>query len=84
MALSDTAQHEDPMHGHEEGSQDDGVGHEGELSELQMPTGSITGARAKRIQQAMQEPVLHVVGGIKPLGEIPLEQEAKTINMLQV
>ncbi|PKI32456.1 hypothetical protein CRG98_047153 [Punica granatum] len=72
MALSDRAQHENPMHGHEEGSQDDGVGHEGKLSELQMPTGPITSARAKQIQQAMQGLVLHVVGGVEPLSETHL------------
>ncbi|PKI66834.1 hypothetical protein CRG98_012840 [Punica granatum] len=62
---------EDPSHGLEEESQDDMVGHEGELWDKHVLARASTRARAKRIQQAMQRLLLHVHGGeVELLGEL--------------
>ncbi|PKI66157.1 hypothetical protein CRG98_013455 [Punica granatum] len=60
---SDMIELEDPSHGHEEESQDDRVGHKGELWDKHMLARASTRARVKRIQPAMQRLLLHVHGG---------------------
>ncbi|OWM73842.1 hypothetical protein CDL15_Pgr018902 [Punica granatum] len=74
---------EDPSHGLEEESQDDMVGHEGELWDKHVLARASTRARAKRIQQAMQRLLLHVHGGeVELLGELHVEQEVTTVHIL--
>ncbi|OWM79909.1 hypothetical protein CDL15_Pgr001552 [Punica granatum] len=76
---------EDPLHGLEEESQDDRVGHEGELWDKHVPSRASTRARAKRIQQTMQRLLLHVHGGeVELLGGLHVEQEATTVHILEI
>ncbi|OWM76852.1 hypothetical protein CDL15_Pgr015111 [Punica granatum] len=76
---------EDPLYGHEEESQDDRVGHEGELWDKHVPARASTRARAKQIQQAMQRLLLHVHGGVvELLGGLHVEQEATTVHILEI
>ncbi|OWM90187.1 hypothetical protein CDL15_Pgr006508 [Punica granatum] len=58
---------EDPSHGLEEESQDDRVGHEGELWDKHVPARASTRERAKRIQRVIQGLLLHVHGGVVKL-----------------
>ncbi|PKI73195.1 hypothetical protein CRG98_006393 [Punica granatum] len=61
----------DPLHGHEEGSQDDGVWHKIEYWDMYVLAGPSTRAQAKRIKQAMQRMLLQVLGGeVELLGEM--------------
>ncbi|OWM82718.1 hypothetical protein CDL15_Pgr014206 [Punica granatum] len=76
---------EDPLQGHEEESQDDRVGHEGEFWDKHVPARASTRARTKRIQQAMQRLLLHVHGGVvELLGELYVEQEVTTIHIREI
>ncbi|OWM87090.1 hypothetical protein CDL15_Pgr026329 [Punica granatum] len=83
--LGDMIQLEDPSHGHEEKSQDDKVGQEGELWDKHVPARASTKAQAKRIQQAMQGLLLHVHGGVvKLLGGLHVELEVTTVHILEI
>ncbi|OWM89160.1 hypothetical protein CDL15_Pgr026323 [Punica granatum] len=76
---------EDPLQGHEEESQDNRVGHEGELLDKHVPARASKRARAKRIQQAMQRLLLHVYGGeVELLGGLHVEQETTTVHILEI
>ncbi|KAF7802599.1 Transposon Ty3-G Gag-Pol polyprotein [Senna tora] len=52
--------------------------------DLHLPTGPITRAKAKRIQQAMQGLMKQVHGDEPDLEELGMEQELKAVNILQV
>ncbi|OWM89105.1 hypothetical protein CDL15_Pgr026268 [Punica granatum] len=76
---------EDLSHEHEEESQDDRVRHEGELWDKHVPVRLSKRARAKRIEQAMQRKLLHVLRReVKLLDEMYVEYEATTVNILEV
>ncbi|KAF7800706.1 Transposon Ty3-I Gag-Pol polyprotein [Senna tora] len=51
---------------------------------LHLPTGPITRAKAKRIQEAMQGLMKQVHGDEVDLEELGMEQELKAVNILQV
>ncbi|KAF7821379.1 hypothetical protein G2W53_026834 [Senna tora] len=52
--------------------------------DLHLPTGPITRAKAKRIQQAMQCLMKQVHGDKDDLEELGMEQDLKAVNILQV
>ncbi|KAF7826900.1 Transposon Ty3-G Gag-Pol polyprotein [Senna tora] len=52
--------------------------------DLHLPTGPITRAKAKRIQQAMQGLMKQVHGDEADLEELGMEQDLKAVNILQV
>ncbi|KAF7826468.1 putative gag-pol polyprotein [Senna tora] len=52
--------------------------------DLYLPTGPITRAKAKRIQQAMQGLMKQVHGDKADLEELGMEQDLKALNILQV
>ncbi|KAF7802555.1 hypothetical protein G2W53_041666 [Senna tora] len=65
---------ESSWHGRSNANQDD----------LHLPTGPITRAKAKRIQQAMQGLMKQVHEDEADLEELGMEQELKAVNILQV
>ncbi|OWM76871.1 hypothetical protein CDL15_Pgr010258 [Punica granatum] len=76
---------EDPSHGLEEESQDDGVWHEGELWDKHVPARVSTRAQAKRIQQVMQRLLLHVHGGeVELLSGLHMEHEATIVHIIKI
>ncbi|KAF7820713.1 Transposon Ty3-I Gag-Pol polyprotein [Senna tora] len=52
--------------------------------DLHLPTGPITRAKAKRIQQAMQGLMKQVHGDKADLEELGMEQDLKAVNIKQV
>ncbi|PKI78182.1 hypothetical protein CRG98_001417 [Punica granatum] len=82
---NDMIQLEDPSHGLEEESQDDGVRHEGELWDKHVQARASTRARVKRIQHAMRRLLLHVHGGVvELLGGLHVELEVTTVHILEI
>ncbi|KAF7835458.1 hypothetical protein G2W53_010317 [Senna tora] len=51
---------------------------------LHLPTGPITRAKAKRMQQAIQGLMKQVHGHKANLEELGMEQDLKAVNILQV
>ncbi|OWM91436.1 hypothetical protein CDL15_Pgr017354 [Punica granatum] len=75
----------DPSHGHVEAFQDDGVWHEVEHWDMHVLAGPGKRAWPKRIDQAMQRMLLHVLRRkVELLAELHVDYEATTVNILEV